>query len=285
MSETPEVNGTTGPAAEDRKVEAPQMFILAMSKYSQAFEIRDFAECLNWLKQAESLAENHAEAISAHREAYARLITACASKSITLALHTGNILKEHRELAEYITRCAGALVDKFPEADSKKAKATVIVGYAAQLTHRLQRVMVLDTYVTTAEKLDGVLDNLFDILNFSTQLDSASDEALPGICDRLALAATAASNAECSLPWFFPRWWADWDKAELYCRRAVQWLKHNNECPGKVDPHFDECDEGNLLAVVDSLEKAAEALKLHQYKRSKKLLKSAEAALAETTCV
>lgn len=282
MSETTEVNGTEGSAANDRKVPAPQMYTLAMSKFSQAFDAGDFAECLNWLKQADSLTAGHADAVSAHREAYARLITACTNKGITLALHTGNVLKQHRDLAEIISRCAASLTEQYRDDQAKHAMATVIVGYSSQLTNRLNRVMAMDHYVTTAEKLDGVLDNLFDILSFSVKLDSNSEEALPGICDRLALANTAASNADCSLTWFFSSKLSDWDKAELYCRRAAQWLKHNTDAPGKVDPHFDECDAGQ---VVNALEQAAEALKLRQYKRSKKLLLAAEAALAETTCV
>lgn len=283
MSETTEVNGTEGPAARDREVQpAPQMFMLAMSKFSQAFDAGDFAECLNWLKQADSLTAGHADAVTAHREAYARLITACTTKGITLALHTGNVLKQHRDLAEIISRCAASLTEKYQGDQAKQAMATVIVGYASQFTNRLNRVMAMEHYVTSAEKLDGVMDNMFDILSFSVKLDSNSEEALPGICDRLALANTADSNADCSLSWFFSSKLSDWDKAELFCRRAAQWLKHNNESPGKVDPHFDECDAAQVVAA---LEQAAEALKLRQYKRSKKLLLAAEAALAETSCV
>ncbi len=282
MSETPEVNGADGSAAEIRKEPAPQMYVLAMSKFSQAFQAGDFAECLNWLKQADSLTAGHPEAVSSHREAYARLITACATKGITTALHCGNILKLHRDLAVVISRAAATLTEKYSQNPGEKAMATVIVGYSGQLTNRLNRVMAVDKYVTTAERLDGVLDNLFDILNFSVRLDGNPEEALPGICDRLALASTAASNADCSLTWFFSSKLSDWDKAELYCRRSAQWLKHNTLSPGKVDPHFDECDAAH---VVTALESAAEALKLHQYKRSKKLLEAAEAALAEASCV
>lgn len=283
MSETPEVNGAgNGSFADARKEPAPQMFMLAMGKFSQAFDAGDFAECVNWLKQADSLTGGNPDAVNAHREAYARLITACATRSITHALRTGNVLKEHRALAEVISHSAATLTEKYPDNQEKKAMATVIVGYCSQLTNRLDRVMARDHYVTTAEKLDGVLDNLFDILNFSVKLDSNSEEALPGMCDRLAIANTAASNADCSLTWFFSSKLSDWDKAELYCRRAAQWLKHNNDAPGKVDPHFDECDP---TPVIQALETAAEALKLRQYKRSKKLLETAEKAMAETSCV
>ncbi|HNB25278.1 MAG TPA: hypothetical protein PKZ32_22845 [Candidatus Melainabacteria bacterium] len=285
MSETPEVTGTAqhaGSAAEPRKEPAPQMFVLAMSKFSQAFEASDFAECVNWLKQAESLTAGHPDAVSAHREAFARVITACAAQGINRALYTGNVLKQHRDLADIIAICAAKLTEKYPDDQAKQAMATVIVGYSSQLSNRLNRVMAVEHYVTSAEKLDGVLDNLFDILSFSVKLDSLSEDALPGICDRLALANTAASNADCSLTWFFSSKLSDWDKAELYCRRAAQWLKHNAESPGKVDPNFDECDAS---PVVAALEQAAEALKLRHYKRSKKMLKAAEEALAETVCV
>lgn len=285
MSETPEVNGAVGndvPAAEVRPDQAPQMFMLAMDKYSQAFASSDFAECVNWLNKADSLTDGNNEAILSHREGYARLITACATDGITLALRTGNALKQHSEFAGVIARCAAALTEKYPANSGEKAMATVIAGYAGQLTNRLNRIMATEQYVTSAEKLDGVLDNLFDILSFSVKLDRNSEEALPGICDRLALASTAASNADCSLTWFFSSKLSDWDKAELYCRRSAQWLKHNVESPGKVDPHFDECDAGEVVAA---LEKAAEALKLRQYKQSKKLLEAAEAALADTVCV
>jgi len=284
MSETPEVEGAVGndTPAEPRKEPAPQMFVLAMGKFSQAFDSGDFAECLNWLTRAHTLTEGDNDSVVAHREGYARLITACATKGITLALKTGNVLKEHNELAGIISRSAAALAEKHPDNTAEKAMSTVIAGYASQLANRLNRVMAVEHYVTSAEKLDGVLDNLFDILSFSVKLDRNSEEALPGICDRLALASTAASNADCSLTWFFSSKLSDWDKAELYCRRAAQWLKHNVESPGKVDPHFDECDAGE---VVDKLEQAAEALKRRQYKQSKKLLEAAEAALADTTCV
>lgn len=285
MSETPEVLGTAenaGTAAATRKEPAPQMFVLAMSKFSQAFDAGDFAECVNWLKQADSLTAGHPDAVTAHREACARVITACAAKGITLALHSGNVLKQHRDLADIIATCAASLTEKYPDNQGKQAMATVIVGYTSQLSNRLNRVMAVEHYVTSAEKLDGVLDNLFDIMSFSVKLDSLSEEALPGMCDRLALANTAASNADCSLMWFFSKRFSDWDKAELYCRRAAQWLKHNADSPGKVDPHFDECDASQ---VVTALERAADALKRRQYKQSKQLLKAAEAALAETTCV
>lgn len=285
MSETTEVSGNAenaNSAAEPRKEPAPQMFMLAMSKFSQAFDAGDFAECVNWLKQADSLTAGHPDAVNAHREAYARVITSCATKGITLALHSGNILKQHRDLADIIAICAATLTAKYPDDQAKQAMATVIGGYTSQLSNRLNRVMAVEHYVTSAEKLDGVLDNLFDIMSYSVKLDSLSEEALPGICDRLALANTAASNADCSLTWFFSSKLSDWDKAELYCRRAAQWLKHNTESPGKVDPHFDECDPS---PVVAALEQAAEALKLRHYKRSKKSLKAAEAALAETVCV
>ncbi len=167
-------------------------------------------------KQADSLTAGHAEAVTAHREAYACLITACTNKGITLALHTGNVLKQHRDLAEIISRCAASLTEQYRDDQAKHAMATVIVGYSSQLTNRLNRVMAMDHYVTTAEKLDGVLDNLFDILKLLVKLDSNSEEALPGIRDRLALANTAASNADCSLTWFFSSKLSDWDKAELY---------------------------------------------------------------------
>lgn len=280
MSETTENTGGPSPTSDAEVVQpVSQMFLLAMGEFSQAFDARDYPECLNWLKQADSLTAGNDEAQKSHRDSYARLITACASKGITIALHCGNITGEHRELADVIDKAANALAEKHRSpALQADPVAAVILGFSNQLSTRLNRVLAIERGHTSAEKLDGVLDNLFDLIKFAVQLDRYSEEALPGICDRLASAAVAVDNADCNIGWIF----SDWDKAELFCRRAAQWLSHNDHTPGKVDPDFDDSDAGEAIAALN---KAAEAIKVHHKKKSKKLLALAEAALADTVCV
>jgi len=280
MSETTENTGGPSPNHEPEVIQpSSQMFLLAMGQFSQAFDARDYAECLNWLKQADSLTAGNDEAQKSHRDSYARLITACAAQGITIALHCGNIIPEHRELANVIDRAANALAEKHRSpALAADPLAAVILGFSNQLSTRLNRVLAIERGFTSAEKLDGVLDNLFDLIKFAVRIDRFSEEALPGACDRLASAAIAVDNADCNIGWFF----SDWDKAELFCRRAAQWVTHNDDTPGKVDPDFDDSDASEAVAALN---KAAEAIKLHQRKKSKQLLALAEAALAETVCV
>ncbi|HEY9784661.1 MAG TPA: hypothetical protein V6D17_04600 [Candidatus Obscuribacterales bacterium] len=275
-----EPTNTHDGGSEKNCASCTQMFQLSMGMFDRALSAGDFQVGLHWLRQAGNLTAGSGDALKLQKDAYARLINAAAAKSIQLSLHSGNITQNHRDLAESIEHAAGSLLSLSPGDEKAVAHATVVAGFAGQLSKRLTRFQVAEEYVTSAEKLDGVLDCLFAIVEHASALDSRPEEALPSVCDRLALASTAVSNADCYLTWFFPKKLSDWDKAELMCRRAAQWLKDGDEL--RVDPNYDDC---NACDVIAALNAAADALRQHDYKKSKKLLKAAEEALAEVSCV
>lgn len=285
MSETPHNE------AHDAGVEAgghcqscTQMFELSMGMYSRALLAGDYQVGLHWLRQAGNLTAGDTESARLRRDGYARLVIAAASKGVELALHSGNITKTHKELAETIDRASGSVLAVFRETEDELSIgiASMVHGFAGQLSNRLNRYFVTDKLVTPPDQLDGMLGCFFEIIAHAARLDRHPEEALPSRCDRLALATTAVSNADCYLSWFFPSRFSDWERAEIMCRRTSEWLRQCDTLPCKVDPDFDDCDS---CEVVERLNAAAETLGKRRYKLSKRALRAAEEALADVSCV
>ena len=90
----------------------------------------------------------------------------------------------------------------------------------------------------------------------------------------LELARTSVSNAEYSLPWFFPQRFGDWEKASFHTRRAAQLLSQHAATEESVVSACMELDSIHAL-----LKSAQDSLTARDYKKATASLKNAHQAL------
>jgi hypothetical protein len=270
---TPAREGDPGPVADFYKQ--------CLAKARQAEQSGDTAAAVDWLRQAEFigkmvLKQADVPEVSA---GYARILVATCRSARSLAVRNGNITDQHAVMAMNISTLASRLRARLADKDATlAARAVVIEGLAARLVSGMLERRQKKPLYTPTEVLDTVLDSLTEIVGHAQQL-GFKIEAPHGTSEELLdLARTAVSNARLSLSWFLSERLSDWEKAGFMCRRSMQLLSQHVTLEGASAGSSPELDR-----LYDQLTVAWAALARHDYKESRKLLKSAETALKART--
>jgi hypothetical protein len=268
---------TGGQSPEFFYKQALDMFARALLASARArFDHSALEESLRWARQAEqigSVLQERTE-LKEVNAAYVQLIMHCALKSQELALTSGNIFSYHGPLASIAEQAADSLVNRIRLSNKEipLAVALVIQGHARELNSRVSAIVNdKHNYVTSAEKLDKVLESLAQIIDYSIKLTDLDEATVQPLGQRVLLAATAVSNARYLLCRFFSQKLSDWDKAQILCNRAYLLLTRR---PLSNAAQHQPSGDQHMDAALRDFPAAYAALLSKNYKTSAQLLET-----------
>lgn len=252
---------------------APEYYEQALALSARASEAGSLAEALMWAEQAELIGhtvENRA-AMREVTQTYARIMLSSCLKSQELALTTGNVLKQHGELAEIIKATSEHLATAVePQQAQPRAVALMAQGFSRKYKLKLDEKLAKSQHavVSKADDLDSLLANLAEIERCATILCGPNPPAL-SVDRKVAIAKTAISNARFSLVKVFSKQLSDWNMAQFFCKHAYKLLTQN-----QIESLPQQSGNEEIDDAVKDLPAAYDALKRKSYKESAEHLDS-----------
>ncbi len=244
----------------------------AMSLCQRALDAGALQEAMLWAQQAELMgsATDPQRPMPEVAEAYSRIMLDACLLSQELALTTGNVLPQHKELSELIDKASDRLSTRLhTSTNNDKMVALMAQGFARKHTMHLKQPRVME--ITNRNKpgdLDELLETLSNIERCATEL-CANQDPQQTKERKIVIAKTAVSNARYSLSRLFSKHLSDWTMAELFCRRAFMLLAKRPITDG-----FQPSGNAELDGALTSLPEACDALRRRSYQESAEHLKT-----------
>lgn len=284
-TENPQATPTDGasvPTAENHST-GSQFYKQAIFMCNRAITVGLLNDAIQWAHQAEqigALLETNNGHMPEIEAAYARIMLQACLRSQEKALITGNILPEHRQLADILQQATERLSARLLTSKETEPKVVALVAQGFVTRHQTKLGEFFggtQSYrYSSSDDLDAMLESLASIQQCAERLcDDAQAQGQP-FERKVHLAETAVSNARYSLSRLFSSFLSDWSKAEFFCKRAYLLLTTQpiNE-PQQPKPS----GNAEVDRAVSALPSAYQALRRRSYKDSTAALKVVEAGL------